>query len=164
MVEIVVQHGDEWSVERKVLFEKARLGAVRIRYFRGRARARALHLESDARDAVGEEDVSAVGFVGLRRPIVADGRAVGLERERAGNFTGGAFRGLDVRGPFGEPAAARRRNLKFLVAHSLAGQFDGEFSFILCEDAGAGRAFLLSGKRQSCAGCESQDQSNAGCS
>ena len=63
IVEIVVEHGDERGAEAHVLFEGAR----------------ALHLQGDFGDAVGEEDAGAVGFVGLRLPLVADGGAVGLQ-------------------------------------------------------------------------------------
>src|SRR6266851_4796171 len=65
MVEIVVEHGAEWSLERKILFEKARLCAVWIRYFRGRARARALHLQCDLGDAIGEQNVRPICFFRL---------------------------------------------------------------------------------------------------
>src|SRR5216684_5187636 len=134
MVKIVVQYGDERRIEGEVLLEGAR----------------ALHLESDARDAVGEEDVRAVGFFRLGAPVVTDGRAIGLQRQRAGDFGGGAVGRLDLRGAFGEPAAAGGRDFKFLVADSLSAEFDGELALILREDHEAGglRGLLLSRERQ----------------
>src|SRR5260370_33832346 len=123
MVKIVVQYGDERRIEGEVLLEGAR----------------ALHLENDARDAVVEEDVRAVGFFRLGAPVVTDGRAIGLQRQRAGDFAGGAVGRLDLRGAFGEPAAAGRRNLKFLVADGLAAEFNGELALVLNKDNGIGR-------------------------
>src|SRR5216684_364128 len=130
MVEIVVQNGDQRRIEREVLLE----------------RAGALHLESDSGHAVGEEDVRAVRFFRLGAPVITDGRAIALQRQRAGDFAGGAVGRLDLRGAFGEPAAARRTDFKFLVADGLSAEFDGELALILGEDNRAGRyrSLLLS--------------------
>ena len=65
MVKVIVQNGYERRVERKILFEKARLCAVWIRYFRGRARARALHPQCDLGDAIGEQNVRPICFFRL---------------------------------------------------------------------------------------------------
>ena len=133
MVEIVVEDGDERRVEGKSLFE----------------RAGALHLESDFGDAVGEDNVGAVGFFGLRGPLVADGRAIRFQRERAGNFAGDTFGGLDVGGAFGTPACAGWGNFEIFVADDLAAELDGELAFVLREDAGA---IFLPGESQGGAG------------
>jgi len=42
------------------------------------------------------------------------------------DFAGATVGRLDVRGAFGEPAAAGRRDFKFLVANSLSAEFDSE--------------------------------------
>ena len=130
MVEIVVQDGDEGRIEGKSLFEGAR----------------ALHFESDFGDAVDEEDVRAIGFFGLRSPLVADGCAIGLQRQRSGNLAGRTFGRLNVRGAFGAPAGAGGRDFEFFVADGLAVELDDESTLVLSEDGGASRcgAFLLS--------------------
>src|SRR5271166_547087 len=89
VVEIVVEDGDERGVEGHVLFEGAG----------------ALHFEGNLGDAVGEEDVGAVGLFGLRGPLVADGCAVGLQGERAGYGGWGGLRNFDFGGAFGDPAS-----------------------------------------------------------
>src|SRR6266851_1439787 len=83
-------------------------------------------------------------------PVVDDGRAIGLQRQRAGDFAGGTVGRLDFRSAFGEPAAAGWSDFKFLVADGLSAEFDGELALVLSEDNGAGRlrSFLLSRERQ----------------
>src|SRR5580704_3910808 len=92
MVEIVVEDGDEGRFERKALLKEARLLAVGIFYLVRRAGACALHFDSDVGDAVGEKNVRAVLFFGLRGPFVADRRAVGLQDKSARNFASGSLR------------------------------------------------------------------------
>jgi hypothetical protein len=128
VVKIVIKHGDEWGIKREVLLE----------------RARALHLKSDARDAVGKDDVRAAVLFRLRLPFVADRRAVGQQGERSGDFAGSAFRRLDVGRAFGEPAAFGRRDLELFAADGLPGEFYGELSFVLDQDAR--RGFFLTGE------------------
>src|SRR5256884_25416 len=65
VIKIVVEHGDEWGIKREILLEGAR----------------ALHLKSDARNAVGKDDVRAAVLFRLRLPFVADRRAVGQQGE-----------------------------------------------------------------------------------
>ena len=137
MVEVVVEDGDERGVEGQVLFKGAR----------------ALDCETDFGHAIGKENVGAIGFFRLGSPIVTDGRAVGLQRERAGDFANGTFGRLDFRSALGEPSASGGRNFKFLVADSLAIELDGQLAFVLNEDAG-GSVFLLRGKGQRGAKCD----------
>jgi len=144
VVEVIVEDNDEGSVKGHILLEGTS----------------ALNGEIDFGDAVCEGDVGAIGFVGLGGPIVTDGSAVRLKRERAGDFAGGAFGGLDFRSSLGEPASGRGRNFKFFVTDSLAIEFDGEFAFVLHEDArrGGGRAFLLGGDGKNGAESDSSEE------
>src|SRR5438105_11964210 len=145
VIKIIVQDGDEGSVERKVLLK----------------RARALHLQSDSSDAVGEENVRPVGLVGLRGPLVADRGAVGLQRERARNLAGGACGRLDIGGSLGEPTPFGRRNIELFVAYGLPSEPNGELSFVLDKNARGGFFLFLRGERKRGAGQDPQGQSNA---
>src|SRR5579859_1936238 len=101
IVEVVVEDGNQRSVERKALLEKARLGTVWILYVIGRAWAGPFHLKCHCGNAVCEKNVRPVLLFGLRGPFVADGSAIGLERKRAGNLACRALRGLDFGATFG---------------------------------------------------------------
>ena len=72
IVEIVVQDGDERSVESERLLEGAS----------------AFHLQSDFGDAICEGNIGAILFVGLRGPFVSERSAVGLQSEVAGYARG----------------------------------------------------------------------------
>src|SRR6267378_4116881 len=85
----------------------------------------------------------------IEREVLLE-RAGALQRQRAGDFAGATLGRLDFRDAFGEPAAARRSDFKFLVADGLSAEFDGELALILGEDNRAGRfrSLLLGGQRQ----------------
>lgn len=122
VIKIVVEDGDERCAEGEILFEGAG----------------ALHFESDFGDAVGEENVGAVGFVAFGGPLVADGRAVGLQDEGSGNFCGGGLRRLYIGGALGDPTAGGGGDFEFFMADGLAVEFDGELAFVSGERGGSG--------------------------
>src|SRR5262249_1790876 len=123
IVEIVVEHGHQRSAEAHVLFEWAR----------------ALHLERDLGDAIGEKNVRAIGFVSVRNPFVADRRAIGLKRKRAGDLRRSRIGYLDVGRAASGPAATGGRDFELFVADRSAFQLNREFSLVLCEYGRAGR-------------------------
>jgi len=66
----------------------------------------------------------------LGSPLIADGSAIGLKRERAGDGGGSALGRIDFGGAFGDPTAAGRGDLKFLPANGLAIEQDVELAFV----------------------------------
>src|SRR5208283_3353647 len=104
-------------------FEEAGLGAVWILYVIRRAWAGAFHLKGHSGDALSEKNVRSVLLFGLRGPLVADGGAIGLKTERAGDLASGTIGRLDVRVALGEPAASGRGDFEFFMANGLSAEF-----------------------------------------
>src|SRR5882757_5414674 len=124
MVKVVVQNGDERRIECQVLLK----GPLR-----------SLHLESDAGNAVGEKNVGAIGFFRLCAPVIADGCAIRLQRQGAGNFTRSSLGRLDLCGAFGKPSAAGGSNFKFFTPDSLSAESNAERALIRGKYNSAGR-------------------------
>ena len=120
VVEIVVENGDERCAEGVFLL----------------VGVRALNLQSGFRDAVGEGDAGGIGFVGLRRPVVADGNAVGLQDKIAGDLGGFAVGRLQGSGALGNPAVAGGLDFEFFAADGFAVKEDVEFAFVGDEEGG----------------------------
>src|SRR5258708_30091002 len=85
-------------------------------------------------DAIGEKYPRAIGFFRLRTPLVADGRTVWLQCERAGYTGCRGIGSLQLRGAMRCPASGRRRNLELFVPNSLAVKLNGEFSLVRSEE------------------------------
>jgi len=118
VVEIIVENGDPWRAEGIFLIEGMS----------------ALHLESSFGGAVDEGNVGAVGFIGLSDPVVRDGRAVGIENQRAGDNRGFSVGSLQRAFAFGGPGGAGGFDGEFFAANGFAVEEDVEFAFVGGED------------------------------
>src|SRR5271154_1284896 len=147
VVEIVVEDSDEGGAEGEILLEGAR----------------ALHFEGDLGDAVGKENVGAVGLVAPGGPLIADGGAVGLEDEGSGNFCGGGLRRFYIGGAFGDPAAGGGGDFELFVADGLAVEFDGELAFVRGERRGSGAGGGIFRRREAHCGAEKQGSGSKDC-
>ena len=120
IIEVVVENDDERGIESEILLEGMSI----------------LQLYGHLGDAVGKENMRAVGFVGLRSPFIRDGGAAGLEGEITGDRRGRRTLRSQVGGAFGDPTCTTGVDFEFLVADGIAIEKDFELSFVGNEDGG----------------------------